>query len=135
MYNVKRLCRSAGVPEVTAHATRGIHATIATQVGTTSHIVAMALGHGNDQVTKRHYIRRGAAEQASRDRFLDRLGSGFEEGSEGWERGKTTPETFPHEERPAGTETTDWPNSPKSLAFPECEGGDSNPPQVAPLDP
>jgi integrase len=69
LYNVKRLCREAKVPEVTAHGARGIHATIATQMGTTSHVVALALGHGSAEVTKRHYIRPGAAEQASRARL------------------------------------------------------------------
>jgi uncharacterized protein with PIN domain len=47
LYNVKRLCREAKVPEVTAHGAQGIHATIATQMGTTSHVAAMALGHGS----------------------------------------------------------------------------------------
>jgi integrase len=65
LYNVKRLCRAAKVPEVTAHGARGIHATIATQMGTTSHMVALALGHGSAEVTRRHYIRPGAAEQAT----------------------------------------------------------------------
>ncbi len=39
LQNVKRLClcRLAGVPEVTAHGLRGLHATLATRVGTTGH--------------------------------------------------------------------------------------------------
>ncbi len=28
LYNIKRLCRPAGVPEITAHGARGLHATI-----------------------------------------------------------------------------------------------------------
>jgi hypothetical protein len=36
-------------------------------MGTTSHMVA--LGHGSAEVTRRHYIRPGAAEQASQTRL------------------------------------------------------------------
>ena len=67
--SVKRLCGEAKVTEVTAHGARGTHATLATEMGTTSHIVAKALGHDNDGVTKRHYIKRGSIEQAGRDRM------------------------------------------------------------------
>ena len=72
--NVKRLCRAAGVPEVTAHGARGIHATIAARMGTTSHAVALALGQGGDQVARRHYIQPGTLEQARRDEFARVVG-------------------------------------------------------------
>ena len=38
-------------------------------MGTTSHVVARALGHDNDAVTKRHYIQRGSLERAGRERM------------------------------------------------------------------
>ncbi len=71
--NVKRLCRLAGVPEVTAHGARGIHASVATKAGATGHDVARALGHKGPAVTRRHYIRAGATEQAARERFWELL--------------------------------------------------------------
>lgn len=80
--NVKRLCRAAGVPEVTAHGARGIHATIAARMGTTSHAVAMALGQGGDQVAKRHYIQPGTLEQAKRDEFARTIGHVAQTGEE-----------------------------------------------------
>ena len=73
--HVKRLCRLANVPEVTTHGLRGLHATLATQVGTTAHDVAQALGHRTPSVTIQHYIHSEASEQASRERLhslLDR---------------------------------------------------------------
>ena len=41
---VQRICKAAGVPQVTAHAMRGLHGTLAVDSGITSHAVAAALG-------------------------------------------------------------------------------------------
>jgi integrase len=43
LQNVKRLCRLAGVPEISAHGLRGMHATLATRAGSTAHEVARGL--------------------------------------------------------------------------------------------
>ena len=48
---VKRICRRAGVPEVTAHGMRGSHASFAHESGRTPHEVAKTLGH---ESTKNH---------------------------------------------------------------------------------
>ncbi len=48
-------------------------------MGTTSHALALALGHGSTEVTRRHYIQPGATEHATRERFqrmLDPAGNG-----------------------------------------------------------
>lgn len=72
--NVKRLCRESGVPEITAHGARGMHATIAAQMGATSHLVAAALGQDrNGVVAEKHYIQPGTLEAARRDRFQEIL--------------------------------------------------------------
>lgn len=80
--NVKRLCRLVGVPQVTAHGVRGVHATLAAESGTTAHAVAKTLGHGGTAVTMRHYIKQGTVEKARRDRFRQLIGRA-NEGSEG----------------------------------------------------
>jgi integrase len=54
-YHVHRLCGLAGVPEVCPQSLRGLHATLATLAGRTSHDVAAALGHTSPTVTERHY--------------------------------------------------------------------------------
>lgn len=53
-------CGKAGVPVVCPHSLRGLHSTLAVKAGATSTYVAQALGHGSDEVTKRHYIERSA---------------------------------------------------------------------------
>src|SRR5262249_22197350 len=52
---VKRICRSAGVPEVCAHAMRGLHSTLAIDAGITPHVVASALGHRSVRATLLSY--------------------------------------------------------------------------------
>jgi integrase len=57
---VKRLCKAAGLPEVTPHGLRGTNATASMQVNTNPHLVAAALGHESIAVTMRHYVDRDA---------------------------------------------------------------------------
>ena len=54
-FKVQALCRAAGVPRVSAHSLRGLHATLALEAGATPQLVAAALGHGSFRVTARHY--------------------------------------------------------------------------------
>lgn len=56
LYHVRRLCKIAKVPVITAHGLRGTHATLATAAGATSHVVAGALGHTSTSITERSYI-------------------------------------------------------------------------------
>lgn len=69
----KRLCRRAGVPEVTAHGLRGTHASLAAEVGITGHHVARALGHESEKTTQLHYLRKGAKEAGTQRRTLTLL--------------------------------------------------------------
>lgn len=57
--SVSRICLEAGVEPVTAHALRGMHATIAIRRGVSSHVVAAALGHATPRVTMAHYAAAG----------------------------------------------------------------------------
>ena len=61
---LRRLCSEAKVPAVVPHSLRGLHATLASGFGATSHAVAAALGHTSFVVTERHYVDRDALEQA-----------------------------------------------------------------------
>lgn len=72
--NVQRICRLAGVPEVTAHGMRGLHASLAAERGITGQVVAAALGHESFSTTKESYTKRGALEGATQKRALAALG-------------------------------------------------------------
>jgi integrase len=52
---VKRIYRAAKVPEVCAHAMRGLHATLAMEAGQSGDRVARSLGHTSADVTRRSY--------------------------------------------------------------------------------
>lgn len=66
--NVRRICKLAGVPEVTAHSMRGLLATIATERGMAPHLVAATLGHEDVRTTMTAYAAPGAAEVGARVR-------------------------------------------------------------------
>jgi integrase len=69
LYHVRRMCREAGVPEVTAHSLRGLHATLAMEWGSTGRAVAAALGHTSfAMTTKRHYVAEGTSERMAQRR-------------------------------------------------------------------
>jgi hypothetical protein len=61
---LRQLCAEAKVPAVVPHSLRGLHATLASGFGATSHAVAAALGHTTFVVTARHYVDRDILEQA-----------------------------------------------------------------------
>lgn len=71
-----RLCRAAGVPEITAHGLRGTHATLAESAGATGDLVAAALGHESAATTHGHYTRPEAVGQATQTRTLTVLSGG-----------------------------------------------------------
>ena len=60
--NVARICKLAGVPEVTAHAMRGQLATISTAAGLAGEYVAATLGHEDVRTTMTAYAAPGSAE-------------------------------------------------------------------------
>lgn len=68
LYHVRRMCRAAGVPEITSHSLRALHSTIAVDHGATGRVVAAALGHTSFAITKGHYLPRGTVERAARKR-------------------------------------------------------------------
>lgn len=72
-YHTVRLCDLAEVPRVTPHGLRGTHATLATDAGAVSHLVAASLGHASSAVTERHYTEAGAVERSRSKRAALRL--------------------------------------------------------------
>ena len=73
---VQRICRTAKVPEVTAHGMRGLHGTLAVERGATTHIVAQALGHESETTSRESYISREAITGADQRRVLTVLAGG-----------------------------------------------------------
>jgi integrase len=58
---VHRICDLAKVPRVTAHALRGLLATLTAERGMAGHLIAATLGHEDERVTFAAYARPGAA--------------------------------------------------------------------------
>lgn len=52
---VQRICRESGVPKVSAHGMRGLHASLAVAAGLSPGVVASAMGHASSSVTLGHY--------------------------------------------------------------------------------
>jgi integrase len=73
---VQRICKTASVPKVTAHAMRGLHGTLAVDSGITSHAVAAALGHESFKTTAESYAQRDAVSSAQQKRVLGVLRGG-----------------------------------------------------------
>lgn len=73
---VQRICRLAGVPVVGAHSMRGLHATLAMDVGITGTVVAASLGHEHVSTTTRSYAKGEAVAGAQQRRALTVLVGG-----------------------------------------------------------
>ncbi len=73
---VKRICRRAGVPEVTAHGMRGAHSTFAEESGETPEAVARTLGHESPRTTHKHYTKAATVAAAKQRRVLKVLAGG-----------------------------------------------------------
>ncbi len=71
--NIQRICRMVGVPTVSAHAMRGLMATIAAERGLAGHVVAATLGHEDERTTRESYARLGAFEAGARKRGVAKL--------------------------------------------------------------
>ena len=56
--NVRRICDYAEVPKVTAHAMRGLLATLTAERGSPADLIAATLGHEDERTTMRHTRRR-----------------------------------------------------------------------------
>jgi integrase len=70
---VGQFCAEAKVPEICVHSLRGLHATLATEAGMSSHVVANALGHSSPAVTQAHYLQAGTKERVSSRRVAAKL--------------------------------------------------------------
>jgi integrase len=73
---VQKICKAGGVPEVSAHAMRGLHGTLAVDSGITAHAVAAALGHESFKTTAESYAKRDAVSSAQQKRVLGVLTGG-----------------------------------------------------------
>jgi integrase len=74
--NIGRICDLAKVPRVTAHAMRGLLATLTAERGLAGHLIAATLGHEDSRVTMTAYARPGAAADGARRRGIDVLERG-----------------------------------------------------------
>jgi integrase len=72
-YHVRRLCRDAGVPEVSPHDLRRSFASLSSRSGTATEQVARTLGHASMDVTRRHYLDAGAEQSAAAARAEETL--------------------------------------------------------------
>ncbi len=74
---VSEIAEQVGVPHVSAHGMRGLHATLAAERGVTGQLVATALGHETYETTARSYATRGSVDGARRRRALTALDGGI----------------------------------------------------------
>lgn len=79
---VQRICREVGVPKVSAHAMRGLHATLALGRGTSPHAVAASLGHASPTVTMQSYADPSAVAAANQRHALTILVGGISKAGE-----------------------------------------------------
>lgn len=75
---VHRVCDLADVPRVTAHAMRGLLATITAERGLAGHLIAATLGHEDERTTMHAYAAPGAGAAGDRRRGLKLLHGGAE---------------------------------------------------------
>lgn len=73
---VKKICRKAGVPIVTAHGMRGLHSSLAREAGATGHLVAAALGHTSERMAATAYTSPAAESRAKQRAALRVLEGG-----------------------------------------------------------
>jgi integrase len=74
---VHRVCDAAKVPRVTAHAMRGLLATITAERGLAGHLIAATLGHEDERTTLTAYAAPGAAAAGANRRGLVLLEGGL----------------------------------------------------------
>jgi integrase len=70
---VKRICKLAGIPKVSAHGLRGTHADLSLHAHVTALAVSQALGHTSTEVTFGHYADRGIVEKQEQSLVLSVL--------------------------------------------------------------
>lgn len=75
---VHRICDASKVPRVTAHAMRGLLATLTAERGLAGHMIAATLGHEDERTTMTAYARPGAAATGVNRRGLTVLNGGVQ---------------------------------------------------------
>lgn len=75
--NVRRICRLAKVPKMTAHAMRGLLATLTAERGLAGHLIAATLGHEDERTTMTAYAAPGSAAAGVNRRGLKVLEGGL----------------------------------------------------------
>jgi len=70
---LEKYCIEAGVPVVCTHSLRGLHSSLAVTRGASSKLVAEALGHSTDAITRKHYISPEAMDSARATRIAEAL--------------------------------------------------------------
>jgi integrase len=80
LHNVHRICDLAKVPRVTAHAMRGLLATLTAERGLAGHVIAATLGHEDERTTRGAYAAPGSFEAGMRRRGLKVLDGGLKTG-------------------------------------------------------
>ena len=73
---VHRICDLVGVPRVTAHAMRGLLATLTATRGLAGHLIAATLGHEDERITMHAYAAPGSAQEGAMSRGLAMLNGG-----------------------------------------------------------
>jgi integrase len=84
--NVHRICDLVEVNRVTAHAMRGLLATITAERGLAGHLIAATLGHEDERTTMTAYAAPGSAKTGTNRRGLVLLQGGVKKTAEGTER-------------------------------------------------
>lgn len=75
-HGVRRICKGAKVPNVSAHAMRGALATIAAERGQLGHLAAMHFGHTSSTMTEQAYAKAGSRDAGTRERGMVLLKGG-----------------------------------------------------------
>lgn len=78
LHNVHRICDRAGGPRVTAHAMRGLLATLTAERGLAGHLIAATLGHEDERTTMRAYAAPGSKATGINRRGLVVLNGGVQ---------------------------------------------------------
>jgi integrase len=83
--NVRRICGLVKVPKVTAHAMRGLLATLTAERGLAGHLIAATLGHEDERTTMAAYAAPGSAAAGVNRRGLQVLEGGLKKDEKGEE--------------------------------------------------
>jgi integrase len=83
---IQRICKRAGVPVISAHGMRGVHASLAEETGATSHMVTQSLGHVSITTTHQHYATQESVMKGRQRKVVRLIGgeTGKKNGNNDW---------------------------------------------------